>query len=543
MRNAEFLKVGSVQMHRLFVAISVLAVPELLLSADNQSVPATLLSVQGSQAFQHGDLATAEQLFRAALDACPAPCSAEPTLRNELGRVLEDLSRLDEAQQEYRRVIEINKTSANPAELENASALNNLASIEQARDHWDASDELLNRAYSILEKNRATETELGGLVLSNIGLHAQKHGRYADARAAYTRSAALLQQTKGERSEEFARVLKNWALLDFESGKFQDAFEKNTRALNIENGLPYVSAADKAVTLNNVGLALGALERLAEAEKAYAESIKLVEDQPFLQGALAKRLNNLAMVEKEEGRLDAAAQHTRRALQLAQGENPKQDTTIASILNSMGLIALAQNRVADARISFERANALWLLTVGDEHPNYAATLSNLAVVASRQRRHKEAQQLLERALAIAEHNFGVSHPQVASILANIALELVHQKRYEEALQTYERAEQIQERSLGEHTAGVGRLWRDIAITYQHLNDFASAAAAYDKAIQGLRAASGADTPDLAIWLREYAEVLKKRREFGEAERAETESLRIQVRNTLKANQKPDRAGS
>jgi tetratricopeptide (TPR) repeat protein len=165
------------------------------------------------------------------------------------------------------------------------------------------------------------------------------------------------------------------------------------------------------------------------------------------------------------------------------------------------------------------------------------------VVASRQRRHKQAQQLFEKALAIAERNFGSSHPQVASILTNVALELMHQKRYEEALLTYTRAEQIQERVAGDHTAAVARLWRDIALTYDRLNDIESSLAAYRKAVKGLQDASGPEAPDLAIWLGEYAALLKRHREFGEAERAQTESLRIQVRNTLKANQGSEPAGS
>jgi tetratricopeptide (TPR) repeat protein len=500
-------------------------------AAENEFEPATPLSARAADAFQHGDLARAEQLFRSALSSCPQPCIAEPSLRNQLGRVLEDSARQGEAEREYRRVIELNKIRASGS-IEAALALNNLGSIEQTRGHWEAADQLQQQAFSILDTNHAVESELGALVLNNIGLYAQKRGRYAEARAAYARSISLLRSTTGEQSEEFAKALKNSALLDFETGGLQDSLKKNTQTLAIENALPSVSFADKALTLNNLGLVLATLERLKPAERAYRESIQLVEGHASLQPMLARTLNNLAMVEKQERRLDLADQHARRALDLAQSQPTAEKTTLASIWNSIGLIALDQNRLSEAETSFERARALWVATVGQSHASYAATLSNLAMVASRRHRHKEAEQLFEQALEIAERNFGASHPQVASGLTNLAAELVHQKRYAEALQNFERAEQIAERSLGADTKTVAELWRDIAISYQGSNDFDSSSIAYAKAVKCLRTAAGSNAPDLAIWLQEYADLLKKRHQFSEAEQAQAESMRIQVQNTL-----------
>lgn len=70
-----------------------------------------------------------------------------------------------------------------------------------------------------------------------MGLNAQKEGRYEDARQAYERALPLIERAYGNRSEEYAKLLKNWALLSFDTGKFQDALEKNNRALEIENAL------------------------------------------------------------------------------------------------------------------------------------------------------------------------------------------------------------------------------------------------------------------------------------------------------------------
>src|SRR5579863_8070664 len=112
------------------VMLSVWIIPRIPLRAESPSLNWSALSVAVSSAYRKGDLNHAEQILRSALSSVSSATGTESVVfRNQLGRVLEDLSRLDEAEQQYRQVIEINKTAAGPLELETASALNNLASI------------------------------------------------------------------------------------------------------------------------------------------------------------------------------------------------------------------------------------------------------------------------------------------------------------------------------------------------------------------------------------------------------------------------------
>lgn len=257
----------------------------------------------------------------------------------------------------------------------------------------------------------------------------------------------------------------------------------------------------------------------------------------------AKTLNNLAMLDKEEGSLDAAHQHAIEALQLLDSAPQKQNTATASILNSIGLIALAQKKFAEAKSSFEKASTIWIQTVGTGHPSYAATLSNLAMIESRQGHHKKAQQMFESALAIDNAAFGPAHPQVASNLTNIGAELFYQKDYQAASDRFERAEQINERCFGQDSVAVANLWRDMAMAYEGSKNLDASQAAYRKAIQSQKTVAGPEDANLSLWLREYAQVLRRRCQFGEAEQAEVEALRIEVRNTLRQNQKADAGGA
>lgn len=284
------------------------------------------------------------------------------------------------------------------------------------------------------------------------------------------------------------------------------------------------------------------MERFPAAEAAYTQSINLRKNQPLLKLELARTLTNLAILEKDQGRLEEARRHAMQALEMAGSDNA-QVTAVASVWNSLGLIALAQNKLSEARNSFDKASALWIQTVGREHPNYATALANMGVVESRQGHHKKAQELLETALRINETRFGPAHPQVASNLTNLAVELFNQKKYEAAVTQFKRAEQIQEQFFGEQSAQVASLWRSIAIANYDSRNLDESQAAFSKAIHCLELASNPDNPELAVWLREYANVLRQRRQFSQAEQAEVEATRIQVRNTIKADRENSRGAS
>ena len=127
---------------------------------------------------------------------------------------------------------------------------------------------------------------------------------------------------------------------------------------------------------------------------------------------------------------------------------------------------------------------------------------------------------------------------MASDLSNIAAEFFHQKKYSDALELYVRAEQIDRSSFGEQSRQTANLWRNMAIVHIASKNFDQAEAAYGKAIRCLQnSSSGFEAPVLAAWLHDYAELLRKQRRFSDAEQAEVQAVRVEVRNAIKANDK------
>ena len=127
---------------------------------------------------------------------------------------------------------------------------------------------------------------------------------------------------------------------------------------------------------------------------------------------------------------------------------------------------------------------------------------------------------------------------MASDLSNIGAEFFNEKKYADALEYYERAEQIAKSSFGQQSAQEAQISRDIAIVYAASKQFDQAQAAYSRAIRCLQGSpAGPETPILASWLHEYANLLRKQRHFSEAEQAEVQAVKVEVRNAIKRNGK------
>jgi tetratricopeptide (TPR) repeat protein len=117
-------------------------------------------------------------------------------------------------------------------------------------------------------------------------------------------------------------------------------------------------------------------------------------------------------------------------------------------------------------------------------------------------------------------------------LCNLAVELFSLNKYEGALSLFERDKSMHEKAYGPESVQVAQTWRDMGATYRSAKQLEQASLAYDKAIRSFESSSGKDNPRLSTWLQEYADVLKKQQRFADAERAVTQALGIQVRNTI-----------
>ena len=457
---------------------------------------------------------------------------AAVVLWNQLGDVDLNQQHLREAEKDFDQALAVNSKLAIPSPIEEASSLNDLATIVGERRQPAKAEELLHQAYGCLEKAHQTESRTAALVRANLALTLEQEGRFAEAEAAYKTAGEMLSHVSGENNLEYARILSNRALLEWRVGRYRDAADDGKLAIAIQDKLPFVGRFDRSLTLNNLGLSLGALGDFEAAESAMLQAARIEKAAPGLSDQLVSSLNNLANLERSRGRLKEATQYEDELDKTLSAGMKVDALTQCSVWNTFARAAEMEHDYRKADEFYNKA--LRLLEeerrLNDTH--YAATLSNMASLDSRRRRYKKAESLYRQALEIDTAALGTAHPVVASDLSNIATQLFYLKKAEASLPLYQEAKKIQEQSLGPFSFEVARTWRNLAITHLSLNQVSESVIAFSQALRAIDVSSGGQNPNLPSWLREYAEALRREQHFGEAEAAETRALGIEVRNTV-----------
>jgi tetratricopeptide (TPR) repeat protein len=105
-----------------------------------------VLRSQAMTASERASYPEAERLFRSALSSLPDPAGAGAiTLWNQLGEIEAAQSRLDDAEKDYKRAVQINRKLKQPDDFEMGISLNDLAAISHARGQFASAEALLRQ--------------------------------------------------------------------------------------------------------------------------------------------------------------------------------------------------------------------------------------------------------------------------------------------------------------------------------------------------------------------------------------------------------------
>jgi Tfp pilus assembly protein PilF len=355
---------------------------------------------------QAGMYRNVETLWRTTLARNPDCWMA----RNNLGIVLADKGRLDEAIENYRQGIQINP--------KNFKAFNNLGLALVAKGRLDEAVEsyreairsnpnypeaLNNLGIALVEKGRPEEAIRHfyqalqikpdfAEALNNLGIALANKGQFEEAIKDYHQAIQI--------NPNYSEALNNLGIALAGKGRFDEAIENYRQAIQIN---PHYFEA-----LNNLGLALVARGRPDEAMESYREAIRSNPDY-------AEALNNLGNVLAGRGRLDEAIENYRKAIQA----NPND----FKALNNLGLALVAKGRLDEAIENYRRALQV--------NPNYSEALNNLGIALADQGRLEDGMESFRQAVRINPDNF--------KALNNLGLALAAQGRLDEAIENYRRA--------------------------------------------------------------------------------------------------------
>ncbi|HEY0501961.1 MAG TPA: protein kinase [Lysobacter sp.] len=262
----------------------------------------------------------------------------EAETANALGIGYARLGQSDDAEEQYRKAVELRRAVGNRRGL--ATSLRNLGNILSQRGKFD-------EAAAVLEQARAQHAALGdrgGLaaVENELGLLAEERGDYPTALAAFRRALQAWQQL-GEKPGT-AQALNDIGFAHYQLGAYDDA-----QAYLVQSANAYAELGDQTGlirTQQNLGLLAIARGQWNEARKQLERSLASAEQQQMLEEAAVSR-RNLAELEWQQGHLDAAIEQAGKAETLFREREDWRGLADAGLVRVQAL--LAAHADADAR--------------------------------------------------------------------------------------------------------------------------------------------------------------------------------------------------
>jgi len=235
-----------------------------------------------------------------------------------IGSVLKDQGKLDEALEHNRRVLAIREEALGPDHIAVASVLNSIASVLRRRGELD----------------EALETHL--------------------------RALAIREDALGPRHPGVASSLNNLSNVLAERGDTQRAYEALERALEIREDALGSEHPKVATILGNMGELLGLRGDHGAAQDHFERALEILRKTNGPEHPkVASVLSSMAEALEQQGRITEAREHHEQALALWRRSMGTDHPNTGHALISLAGIALSESDPATARTHAERAMAIY----------------------------------------------------------------------------------------------------------------------------------------------------------------------------------------
>lgn len=220
--------------------------------------------------------------------------------------------------------------------------------------------------------------------------------------------------------------------------------------------------------------------------------------------AVPDLLNNLGLTYKALGRYEEARHCYERALALRQQLFGSEHPQVASSLSNLGALLAAEGRHEEARARHEQALAMMERVLTPAHPNITLALNSLAGEFQTLGQYEEAAARFEQVRLRLEKQFGAESPMGIIVHINLCSVLVDLGRYEEARAKCERA-----LALGEKTGSknhLGFVHHYLGRVFAGRNQHARARMKYERSLALLEETLGPKHPECVPPLLGLAEL-------------------------------------
>src|SRR5262245_26239762 len=219
--------------------------------------------------------------------------------------------------------------------------------------------------------------------------------------------------------------LHDAAMAAREQGDYARGLSLGLEALRMLEALEGATHPDVANVLNHLGGVHVDLGDYAEAERAYARAVKIMEElrgEADLDGIRVQALTNLGSLRRMQGNYPEAERFLRRALKEAEECFGADSPEVSTALNDLGVLYKYMHRFAEAEKCYRRA--LKILKRQSEDVSIANSIAtiyhNLGGLEHEQGRFARGEPFARKSVEIRRGALGPAHPAVAADLAALA---------------------------------------------------------------------------------------------------------------------------
>ncbi|MEM8835458.1 MAG: serine/threonine-protein kinase [Planctomycetota bacterium] len=332
----------------------------------------------------------------------------ESSVRMTLSQTYGGLGRLEEAERNARRAVELSRDAFGPDDARTALAMLRLTGVLNDRGAYEDSEPIARRAIAILERAR-------------------------DADPVDVASA----------QGELARIAHDL-------GRPEEAVERWGEALERVRALVGGDDPQTLVLQHNFGSALGAMGRFDEAVEVFEDVVErrsrtMGDEHPQTIGARSM----LAGVRQKMG-LDAeAAEQFRIVLDARRRVLGDDHHATYTAMGNLAVALINLGELDEAESLTRTALDGYTRILGEDHAKTLVTMGNLAYMLEDRGKDDQAAALYRKTIAIRERSTGGRDPETWSTYNNLAMLLQRTGKPEEARPLYERVIRLCEESLPE----------------------------------------------------------------------------------------------
>jgi serine/threonine protein kinase len=349
-----------------------------------QSDPEVDVAIRGTVASAFagvGRYGEAETLLTGGIDRLAATPKASPALvsglHQQLGGILEQSSRYDEAEQHFREAL-------------------------ASRSHVNA------------------KGDTTALLMSEVAASLARQGRYAQADTMARGALALIPKKEAATSRATPSILRTQAYIESNWRENYTAADSLLRRSVDGLGTSPERAVEASETMEELAGNRVRLGDLTSADSLYREAVAirrraLGDNHPLV----ARALENQSEFLMHAGKVDQTLEVLQQVLAIRQRGLGPESAPVGRTWVALGPVYAKANRFGESETAFETGIGILRKRLGDHHPDIASALKDYADLRVRQNKLADAEKLAREALAIRQERLGASSP--GTVASQVAL--------------------------------------------------------------------------------------------------------------------------